>query len=85
MDKAAKRHGARCVALEFRTPLTSARISAQHSVSRRDSSVDLRTGAQRCEAREHHEGGVDRTNRECRRIVRIMSDESRPDPEERGL
>ena len=51
----AKRHGARCVALEFRTP------------------ADL--CAQRCEAREHHEGGVDRTNRECRRIVRIMSDE----------
>ena len=41
----AKRHGARCVALEFRTP------------------ADL--CAQRCEAREHHEGGVDRTNREC--------------------
>ena len=54
----AKRHGARCVALEFRTP------------------ADL--CAQRCEAREHHEGGVDRTNRECRRIVRIMSDESAP-------
>ena len=51
----AKRHGARCVALEFRTP------------------ADL--CAQRCEARENHEGGVDRTNRECRRIVRIMSDE----------
>ena len=51
----AKRHGARCVTLEFRTP------------------ADL--CAQRCEAREHHEGGVDRTNRECRRIVRIMSDE----------
>ena len=55
--------------------LLTVRGTAQHSISRRDSSVDLRTGAQRCEAREHHEGGVDRTNRECRRIVRIMSDE----------
>ena len=62
--------------------LTSVRNSAQHFYFADSTVVDspfgLCTGAQRCEAREHHEGGVDRTNRECRRIVRIMSDEFRP-------
>jgi hypothetical protein len=66
------------VALEFRTPadLCAHQCTTFNFAARL--TVDLRTGAQRCEAREHHEGGVDRTNRECRRIVRIMSDEFRP-------
>lgn len=63
--KLAKKHGARCVALEFRTP------------------ADL--CAQRCEGRENHEGGLDRRNRECRRIVRMMSSEFRPIRQNEGF
>lgn len=41
--------------------------------------------AQRCEARENHEGGLDRRNRECRRIVRMMSSEFRPIRQNEGF